>query len=80
MLGTGSVIQMAPKEVQGDPNDPASLLNLKLRYFSPQEICRLHGFSESMDWNGLTRRQQYALLGNSLNAIVVAELTKYLFR
>jgi tRNA (cytosine38-C5)-methyltransferase len=79
VLGTGSVIQMAPKDVQGDPEDPRSLLNLKLRYFTPSEICRLHGFNDKMDWAGLSRRQQYALLGNSLNAIVVSELIKYLF-
>ena len=55
------------------------LKSLGLRYFSPREIARLHSFPESFSFpQHVTLRQQYALLGNSVSALVVADLLRYL--
>lgn len=52
---------------------------LKLRYFSPTEISRLMGFPEEFNFPKFTTlKQQYRLLGNSLNCKVVSQLIKYL--
>jgi tRNA (cytosine38-C5)-methyltransferase len=61
---------------------PRKLLDLGLRFFSPMEIAKLHGFySDSTIWHHnfefpiqLTRQQRYRLLGNSLNVDLVAIL------
>ena len=55
------------------------LKSLGLRYFSPREIARLHSFPEAFAFPPhVTLRQQYALLGNSVSALVIADLLKYL--
>ena len=62
--------------------DPRTLLDLGLRFFSPMEIAKLHGFySDAAVWHRnfefptqLTRQQRYRLLGNSLNVDLVAIL------
>ena len=55
------------------------LKSLGLRYFSPREIARLHSFPEAFSFpQHVTLRQQYALLGNSVSALVIAELLQYL--
>ncbi|ORY69234.1 S-adenosyl-L-methionine-dependent methyltransferase [Neocallimastix californiae] len=52
---------------------------LNLRYFSSREIARLMCFPESFTFpNTLSLKQQYKLLGNSLNCKVVSALIKYL--
>jgi len=52
---------------------------LNLRYFSSREIARLMGFPESFVFpDSSSLKQQYRLLGNSLNCKVVSELIKYL--
>ncbi|KAL6050121.1 C-5 cytosine-specific DNA methylase [Balamuthia mandrillaris] len=78
--GTGSVIQLADPSMHGTAGDPSSLLHLKLRYFTPREVANLHGFPrEGFEFPaGVTLRQQYQVLGNSLNIGVVAELLRYL--
>lgn len=53
--------------------------SLGLRYFSPREVARLHSFPEDFSFpNHVTLRQQYALLGNSVSALVIGDLLKYL--
>lgn len=53
--------------------------SLKLRYFTPREIANLHSFPPSFSFpEHVTLRQRYALLGNSLSALVVAELLRYM--
>eukprot|EP01116_Phalansterium_solitarium_P003708 TRINITY_DN14531_c0_g1_i1.p1 TRINITY_DN14531_c0_g1~~TRINITY_DN14531_c0_g1_i1.p1 ORF type:complete len:344 (+),score=101.51 TRINITY_DN14531_c0_g1_i1:300-1331(+) len=75
----GSVLQTA--EATGPVTDAQSLLALKLRFFSPAEVARLHGFPPSFAFpDSVSLRQRWALLGNSLNVAEVAELLKYLFR
>ncbi|XP_018026277.1 tRNA (cytosine(38)-C(5))-methyltransferase [Hyalella azteca] len=58
-------------------NNP--LLPLKLRFFSPSECLRLMCFPSSFSFPAsLTTRQQYQLIGNSVNVLVVTVLLKYL--
>lgn len=77
--GTGSVLQTADPEIKGIPNDPNSLQALKLRYFAPREIARIHGFPEDIfEGTTVTAKQAYALLGNSLSVTLVAEILEYL--
>ena len=53
--------------------------SLELRYFSPREVARLHSFPEDFSFpDHVTLRQQYALLGNSVSALVIGDLLKYL--
>jgi tRNA (cytosine38-C5)-methyltransferase len=79
--GTGSVFQLAEKEIKAVEGDAESLKKLQLRYFSPREIANIHGFpKEEFDLfeKNFTRKQLYSLLGNSLNVLIVSELIKYL--
>ncbi|KAN0008954.1 hypothetical protein ACTFIU_010236 [Dictyostelium citrinum] len=77
--GTGSVVQM-DSNFKADINDTKSLIPLRLRYFSPKEITRLHGFPEEFKFSPkLTTIQCYRLIGNSLNVKIVSELLKVLF-
>lgn len=51
------------------------LSNLKLRYFSPKEVCRLMCFPEYFEFpKHITDKQKYKLLGNSINVHVVSKL------
>ena len=55
------------------------LAGLQLRYFTPREVANLHSFPDSFSFPAhVTRRQQYALLGNSLSVAVVSELLTYM--
>ena len=74
-------------ESMGRPTQPGErarlsteeLKSLGLRYFSPREIARLHSFPEAFSFpQHVTLRQQYALLGNSVSALVIADLLQYL--
>lgn len=40
--GAGSVLQLGSKDLLCDINDPASLIPLKLRYFTPLEIANIY--------------------------------------
>ena len=52
----------------------------RLRYFSPQEILRLHGFHSNFQFPEMKikLKQQFKLLGNSLNVIVIKYLLSIL--
>lgn len=60
---------------------------LRLRYFSPKELLRLFCFESCKDggegvfqWpEGVSRKSQYRLIGNSVNVRVVRELIDFLF-
>uniref|UniRef100_A0AAQ4RJB6 tRNA (cytosine(38)-C(5))-methyltransferase n=1 Tax=Gasterosteus aculeatus aculeatus TaxID=481459 RepID=A0AAQ4RJB6_GASAC len=55
------------------------LLKLKLRYFSPREVANLMGFPQSFSFpQQISTKQQYRVLGNSLNVVVVARLLRLL--
>jgi tRNA (cytosine38-C5)-methyltransferase len=50
-----------------------------LRYFSPREIANLMGFPPTFSFPpSITNKQQYRLLGNSVNVVVVAALIQHL--
>ncbi|XP_037693582.1 tRNA (cytosine(38)-C(5))-methyltransferase isoform X2 [Choloepus didactylus] len=87
--GTGSVLQTA-EDVQietvyksltnlSQEEKLMKLLMLKLRYFTPREIANLLGFPPQFGFpEKITVKQQYRLLGNSLNVRVVAKLIQIL--
>ncbi|KAK5849713.1 hypothetical protein PBY51_014025 [Eleginops maclovinus] len=55
------------------------LLKLKLRYFTPREVANLMGFPQSFTFpKKTTTKQQYRVLGNSLNVVVVTRLLQVL--
>jgi len=55
------------------------LHNLKMRYFSPKEVCRIMCFSENFEFpSSLSFKQKYRLLGNSVNVFVISLLIKLL--
>ncbi|KAF2368392.1 S-adenosyl-L-methionine-dependent methyltransferase [Trinorchestia longiramus] len=57
----------------------SSLLSLKLRHFTSPECLRLMCFPSSFSFpSSLTQRQQYQLIGNSVNVLVVTVLLMYL--
>ncbi|KNE58861.1 DNA (cytosine-5-)-methyltransferase [Allomyces macrogynus ATCC 38327] len=82
VFGSGPFLASVPesqltKDVLGNVE---SVLALKPRFFSPTEVARLHCFPAEMTFPlGVTKAQQYRLLGNSLNVKVVGELMKVLF-
>lgn len=66
-----------PREFDGLSRE--QLRAMRLRYFTPREIANLHSFPASFSFPAhITLRQRYALLGNSLSALVVADLLRYL--
>ncbi|XP_031832901.2 tRNA (cytosine(38)-C(5))-methyltransferase [Nomia melanderi] len=53
---------------------------LKLRYFTPREVCRLMCFPENFTFpKHTTDKQKYRLLGNSINVHVVGRLIFLLY-
>ncbi|KAK0143291.1 tRNA (cytosine(38)-C(5))-methyltransferase [Merluccius polli] len=88
--GTGSVLQscveaemhsvfrglaeLSPGE-QEQEEKLRRLRTLRLRYFTPREIANLMGFPSSLAFpEGISTKQRYRVLGNSLNVRVVATL------
>ena len=56
-------------------NPVLALETLGLRYFSPMEIAKIHGFPDSFEFPpSINLRQQWKCLGNSMNIAVVAEI------
>ncbi|XP_041717848.1 tRNA (cytosine(38)-C(5))-methyltransferase [Coregonus clupeaformis] len=87
--GTGSVLQSCMEtdleaafkslERLSDEEKLQQLSRLKLRYFSPREIANLMGFPKHFNIpKNISTKQQYRVLGNSLNVHVVARLIELL--
>jgi len=84
--GTGSVIQCNKEEsldeafqeyLHTGKKSVKSLVNLRLRYFSPTEVAGLLWFPAEFHFpTDITMKQQYKLLGNSLNVYVVSVMLK----
>ncbi|KAK4485845.1 hypothetical protein RD792_008492 [Penstemon davidsonii] len=75
--GTGSLLATVPGKMK---DKTSSLLELRLRYFTPREVANLHSFPPDFQFpQDVSLRQSYALLGNSLSVGVVAPLLRYLF-
>lgn len=89
--GTGSVLKMADiddtkifnkyRNLTDDRHKSEVLSVLRLRYFTPREVANLHGFPKEFCFPPtVSIKQQYRLLGNSLNVHVVSELMNCLFQ
>ena len=84
--GTGSVLYqddsrdihlIPPEEREFDPNWAKDMDLTKLRYFSGLEMARLMGFSSSFSFpSNCTYRQQWKLVGNSLNVRVASKVVE----
>ncbi|ELP85927.1 methyltransferase, putative [Entamoeba invadens IP1] len=78
--GTGSIL--APQvDTFESVKKAEDLLNLHLRYFTPTEIKRIHGFPETFTTNvaGVSEKGQYQCLGNSVSCYVISQLMEHLF-
>jgi len=72
-------LRLVPPEEREFDKDWAKGLDLTngLRYFSGMELARLFDFSDSFSFpTGVTRKQQWKLLGNSLNVRVAARISE----
>lgn len=89
--GTGSVLKMIDiddteifnkyRDLSDEKQKFELLSVLKLRYFTPREVANLHGFPTEFCFPpSISVKQQYRLLGNSLNVHVVSELMNCLFQ
>uniref|UniRef100_A0A3Q3SY04 tRNA (cytosine(38)-C(5))-methyltransferase n=1 Tax=Mastacembelus armatus TaxID=205130 RepID=A0A3Q3SY04_9TELE len=85
--GTGSVLQCSEEtesvfrglDQHSEEDKLQRLLKLKLRYFTPREVANLMGFPQSFSFPAqVPTKQQYKVLGNSLNVVVVAKLLRQL--
>uniref|UniRef100_A0A8C1YWA9 tRNA (cytosine(38)-C(5))-methyltransferase n=1 Tax=Cyprinus carpio TaxID=7962 RepID=A0A8C1YWA9_CYPCA len=85
--GTGSVLQSCVDvelesvfknlELLSEADKLNQLLQLKLRYFTPREIANLMGFPADFTFpKHISVKQQYRVLGNSLNVHVVSHLIR----
>lgn len=79
--GTGSVVANRPVDKSTwDGRLSVDAEGTRLRYFTVDEVARLHSFSSDFKWpENLTKRQKYTLLGNSMSIACVAPLLDYLF-
>ena len=80
--GAGSVLAEGLPAGAAPPavKDLAALRPLRLRFFAPAEIARLHGFGagELAFPPEIGRKKQFELLGNSLAVTVVTHLLRFL--
>uniref|UniRef100_A0A8C2KHK6 tRNA (cytosine(38)-C(5))-methyltransferase n=1 Tax=Cyprinus carpio TaxID=7962 RepID=A0A8C2KHK6_CYPCA len=87
--GTGSVLQSCVDvelegvfkslELLSEEDKLKQLSQLKLRYFTPREIASLMGFPADFTFpKHISIKQQYRVLGNSLNVHVVSQLLRLL--
>ncbi|XP_054878721.1 tRNA (cytosine(38)-C(5))-methyltransferase isoform X1 [Poeciliopsis prolifica] len=83
--GTGSVLQCCTEnEISSvftnmdqltEEEKLQKMLKLNLRYFTPREVANLMGFPQRFSFpEDISIIQQYRVLGNSLNVLVVARL------
>ncbi|KAI9219471.1 S-adenosyl-L-methionine-dependent methyltransferase [Blastocladiella britannica] len=83
IFGSGSFIVSSLPDAGDDSamhDNVGTILSLKPRFFTPSEVARLHSFPPTLSFpEDVSRDQQYRLLGNSLNVLVVGELLKVLF-
>lgn len=66
--GTGSVLQTRAHALPARPLTGADLVPCRLRYFTPREVARLHGFPARLVLPPtMTPRQLYRVLGLPLS-------------
>ena len=77
IVGTGSLLTTVALQ---DKSDQEAVLEARPRFFTPVEIGRLHDFPSSFSFPPtITTKQQYKLLGNSLNVKVVSLIVGEMF-
>ena len=72
-----------PEERQYDPNWASSMMEDEcyLRYFSGSELKRLFGFTDAFTFpSTTTTKQQWKLIGNSLNVHLTSKMVELAFR
>ncbi len=70
------IVSTRPQDFDGLSTD--QIKALRLRYFTPREIANMSSFPATFSFPAqVTLKQRYALLGNSLSALVVADLLQY---
>ena len=80
MDGTGSIFELPERLAQSESEESYGMQEFygKVRYFTPSEVARLMGFRDfrlALEPSELSKaRALWALLGNSLNPQVVAEV------
>jgi tRNA (cytosine38-C5)-methyltransferase len=83
-FGSGSFLQTAGLNTPFDTIDNELLISVKPRFFTPTEIARLHYFPIDDGMfafpDGVSVKQQWKLLGNSLNCLVVGTILKGLLQ
>lgn len=90
--GTGSVFTNATSDMvdecfkmantfqNGSDEFITVIKSLRIRFFTPKEVLSLMAFPKSYTFpTGVSRKQHYRLLGNSVNIKVISELLKILF-
>ena len=78
--GTGSVYTPVDNNFTSVEN-AEQLIEKQLRYFTPNEIKKLHGFHDTFTTqvDGVSDKQQYQCLGNSVSCFIISQLMEYLF-
>lgn len=81
--GTEKELKKAFAEIKEKNMSPderlTKLKSLKLRYFTPREVARLMSFPNEFTFPiGLKNKQQYRVLGNSINVAIVGKLIEIL--
>lgn len=82
MERSGSVLSAKPGKIDSiNELDSIAIQSLRLRFFTPEEVARLMTFPSSFSFpDGITLRQRYKALGNSINVFVVSLLISYLMK
>ncbi|KAJ2575131.1 hypothetical protein GGH19_003253 [Coemansia sp. RSA 1807] len=86
LIGSGPLLQTKNLDIVEDGfGSPEKLLDLGLRFFSPNEVAKLQHFPTDKQAKhvlefpaNITQRQRLQLLGNSLNAYVVAQILEHI--
>jgi tRNA (cytosine38-C5)-methyltransferase len=79
-FGAGPMLQTLDLENHYDMYscDNELLISKKPRFFTPCEVSKLHGFPEIKWPVGITLKQKWKLLGNSLNVEIISVIIKQL--
>lgn len=78
LKGSGSILQISEELGEESKHNEMEKFKGRLRYLSGKELLRIFCFPSEFKMPGtLTNRQQYGLIGNSLNVRVVGEVIKF---
>ena len=74
-----NAFRLIKRDSEETDEDFAAKVQPHLRYFSPREICRLHGYEDGFNFGELSERKKYKLIGNGISVSIVSNVLKYLF-